>query len=70
MEIQLPPGLKLWPGYPRNWYLVCIPDTGMSHFVTIKRDLVCQGHVTLNVIFFISGSSDAKAMICICLANL
>ena len=27
------------------------------------RDLACQGHVTLNVTFLISGSSGARAMI-------
>ena len=35
----------------------------MSHTVTIKRDLVRQGHVTMSVTFVISGSSGARAMI-------
>ena len=33
------------------------------HTVVFKRDPVRQGHVTLNVTFPNSGSSDAKAMI-------
>ena len=31
--------------------------------VTITRDLVCQGHVTMSVTFPNSGTSDARAMI-------
>ena len=33
------------------------------HTVAFKRDSVRQGHVTLNVTFLISDSSDAGAMI-------
>ena len=33
------------------------------HTVVFKRDNVRQGHVTLNVTFLISDSSDARAMI-------
>ena len=33
------------------------------HTVAFKRDPVRQGHVTLNVTFLISDSSDARAMI-------
>ena len=31
--------------------------------MTIKRDLVCQGHVTLSVTFTNSGTSDAREII-------
>ena len=34
-----------------------------SRLSTIKRDLVCQGHVTLSVTVPSSVSSDARAMI-------
>ena len=33
------------------------------HTVAFKRDLVCQGHVTLSVTFPNSGTSGARAMI-------
>ena len=36
--------------------------------VTFNRDLVRQGHMTLNVTFLISVSSDARAMIFFCFA--
>ena len=35
----------------------------MFNTVTSKRDLVRQGHITLNMTFLISGSSEAGAMI-------
>ena len=39
------------------------------HTVSFKRDPVRQGHVTLNVTFLISGSSDARVMIFFCFAG-
>ena len=67
--------LKSWVSYRyefwANVYVILLMELKWMkiHTVAFKRDPVRQGHVTLNMTFLISDSSDARAMIFFCLAG-